>query len=441
MQVKVFEAEDMRSALVKVKEALGPEALILSTREINTKTFGFWGKPGIEVTAAVDSDSEGTGLKRGQTGGSSAQLKPRMGPAQNHNRRPSQKSNHFQKYLTHETQGLTEKAGSAPETDLMLEIRQMKESFKGLLQHISQSRGGWAGQWPGRSSDFQSQDFDIEPFGKQNLMELYECGLKSGTIQVFAEQMKESEQNLDGLQEGVDCFLEHCIAQAIRLDSPLAVDWSGQKRLAFIGPTGVGKTTTIAKIAANCLMEFGKSVVLVTIDNYRIAAVEQLKIYGQIMNVPVELARTPEELKAILARHEDKDLILVDTAGRSPSDELSQEELADFLDPALNIENHLVLSATTRERDLQMEIDTFGRLQLKGLVFTKLDECRDLGAVLNLPVATGYPLSFLSNGQKVPEDLLLPEARQLAAMTLKKKEVTEQWNIMGNRTRQEHFVH
>ncbi|MCF8108774.1 MAG: AAA family ATPase, partial [Desulfohalobiaceae bacterium] len=345
----------------------------------------------------------------------------------------------FQRYLDHEARSRPETADDGQEQDLMLEIRQMKESFEGLVQQFAQSKDRLRGHWPTLSPELPGRNFDTGPIGKHLLVELQDCGLKSRTLQEFAERMKH-EEALSEMPEDTDGFLERFIAETVRLDNPLAGGWTAQKRLAFIGPTGVGKTTTIAKIAANCLLELGKSVALVTIDNYRIAAVEQLKIYGQIMNVPVEPARSPEELKAILARHEDKDLILLDTAGRSPSDELSQEELAGFLDPALNIDNHLVLAATTRERDLQMVINTFGRLQLKGLVFTKLDESQDLGAVLNLPVATGYPVSFLSNGQKVPEDLLLPEPGQLAAMTLKKKEGTEEWNIVGNRIRPEHSV-
>ncbi len=435
MQVKVFEADDMRSALAKVKNELGPEALILSTREISKKTFGFLGKPGIEVTAAVDGGSETQEVLHQDRG--SAQ----PGAASEYSKKAPHKPRSFQTYLENEAQGRAETSDAGREKDLMLEIRQMKESFEGLVQQFSRTQGKGSGQWPALFSGFQSQNFDIEPRAKHLLIELQECGLKSGTLQVFVERMREHADGLDETPEGVNGFLERCIAEVIRLDNPLAEAWPAQKRLAFIGPTGVGKTTTIAKIAANCLLEFGKSVALVTIDNYRIAAAEQLKIYGQIMNVPVELARNQEELEAIFSRHQDKDLILVDTAGRSPSDELSQEELAAYLDPALKIENYLVLSATTRERDLHLVIDAFGRLPLKSLVFTKLDECQDLGAVLNLPVATGYPLSFLSNGQRVPEDLLFPEARELADMTLKKKEVTEKWTIKGNETRQERFVH
>ena len=441
MQVKVFEAEDMRSALAKVKKELGPEALILSTREISKKSFGFLGKPGIEVTAAVDGGGESSvSDAESQQGLNQARPEQQVRPARERPEMKPHNARAFQRYLDHEARGRPETADDAQEQDLMLEIRQMKESFEGLVQQFAQTKGRMSGHWPALSPELPGRNFDIGRIEKHLLAELQDCGLKCGTLQVFAERMKH-EDALSEMPEDTDGFLERFIAETVGLDNPLAGDWTAQKRLAFIGPTGVGKTTTIAKIAANCLLEFGKSVALVTIDNYRIAAVEQLKIYGQIMNVPVELARSPEELAMIFSRHQDKDLILVDTAGRSPRDDLSQEELAAYLDPGLDIENHLVLSATTRERDLQFVIDTFGRLSLKGLVFTKLDESQDLGAVLNLPVATGYPLSFLSNGQRVPEDLLFPEAHALADMTLKKKEVTEKWTIKGSETRPEHFVH
>ncbi|MFW5902221.1 MAG: flagellar GTP-binding protein, partial [Thermodesulfobacteriota bacterium] len=233
-------------------------------------------------------------------------------------------------------------------------------------------------------------------------------------------------------------LLAGLLDETIRFADPLAASWEGQKRMALIGPTGVGKTTSIAKVAANYMLAGGGKVVLATIDNYRIAAVEQLKIYGRIMNMPVEVARAPEELAVIFERHADADLVLVDTAGRSPRDDMRQQELAAFLDPALGIENHLVLSATTGEADLYTVIDRFARLNLHGLVLTKLDECDVLGQIVNLGVQGGYPLSLLTNGQKVPEDLLPSEPREVAKEILNRDEVVEKWNMEETETRPEH---
>ncbi|MBW2187298.1 MAG: AAA family ATPase, partial [Deltaproteobacteria bacterium] len=195
-----------------------------------------------------------------------------------------------------------------------------------------------------------------------------------------------------------------------------------QKRLALIGPTGVGKTTTIAKLAAAFLLAGGKRVAMVTIDTYRIAAVEQLKVYGEIMNLPVEVVMSADQLRDVLARHSNKDLILIDTAGRSPKDDVSLNELQNFLDVDPAIEPHLVLSATTRERDLYETYSRFSALSPKSLLMTKLDECESLGVLLNIHLRNNCPLSYLANGQKVPEDLVLADAESVSALILENSE-------------------
>jgi flagellar biosynthesis protein FlhF len=182
----------------------------------------------------------------------------------------------------------------------------------------------------------------------------------------------------------------------------------------LIGPTGVGKTTTLAKLAADYLTHFDGKVALVTIDTYRIAAVEQLKVYGEILCLPVEVVFSPAELQAAFARHADKDLILVDTAGRSPRDDQRLDELAAFLGPDSATSKHLVLAAPTRNRELQETVRRFGRLPLDSIIFTKLDECEDRGALLNIPARQDLPVSYLTNGQRVPEDLLTAKPATIA---------------------------
>ncbi len=417
MQVKVFEAEDMRSALEKVKKALGPDALILSTRSVARGRFGISGKGGIEVTAAVDSDLESTGTAQS--------------PEKN-----------FQAYLKNQQAAPAGRDAEAPEdANLLAEMRQMRRSFQDLAREFSRVKNYGAAYGSTGISAGIGPESGHGTDGGAAWPDLSELGIGDKARSLFSGMMagREGGPVAEDPERFRDC-LESFIADSVKMENPLSACGRGQKRMVFLGPTGVGKTTTIAKVAANCMLNYGKKIALATIDNYRIAAVEQLKIYGQIMDVPVEVARLPEQLEQIFARHADKDLILVDTAGRSPKDEIRQQELALFLEPSLQTENHLVLSATTRERDLHAVLGRFEDFPLHGLVMTKLDECDVLGQILNVGLQAACPFSFLTNGQKVPEDLLMPEPHVLAKMILNPDEVVSTWNIKETETRPEHFV-
>lgn len=212
-------------------------------------------------------------------------------------------------------------------------------------------------------------------------------------------------------------YVIQSIQSMIEVTPPFHSD-EKQQRIAFVGPTGVGKTTTLAKLAAAQLSAGSHSVALITIDTYRIAAVEQIKVYGEIMNLPVDVVITPEQLERALVKHRDRDFILIDTAGRSPKDGLSIDELSTFLRPELNIEKHLVLSATTRENELLDTIERFSTLDIHGTIYTKIDECSQLGALLNVQIHNSKPISCLTNGQRVPEDVLEISPQRIAELIM-----------------------
>jgi flagellar biosynthesis protein FlhF len=212
------------------------------------------------------------------------------------------------------------------------------------------------------------------------------------------------------------------IQDLIEVSPPVFTAGQGQQRLALVGPTGVGKTTTLAKIAAAYLSRHSSSIALITIDTYRIAAVEQLKVYGEIMGLPVEVVITPEQLEQAIAGHRDKELILIDTAGRSPRDSFCIEELASFMSPELQIDKHLVLAATTRENELLETIDRFRPLGIGNTIFTKTDECSSLGILLNIQIQNPSPLSYVTNGQRVPEDLLEISPKIVAELIMSQHE-------------------
>jgi flagellar biosynthesis protein FlhF len=214
--------------------------------------------------------------------------------------------------------------------------------------------------------------------------------------------------------EEVHRWLSRFVASVLKVAAPSSKA-NFQKVLAFVGPTGVGKTTTLAKLAARFSLVERRKVALITADTYRIAATEQLRTYGRIMGIPVEVADSAEDVGNLLAKYKNSDLVLLDTAGRSPSSDEQLEELKRFIARSQADEIHLVLSATTKYFDMIRIIERFGAaVPINRMIFTKLDETRYYGAFLNLMNNFQIPLSFYATGQNVPDDLEVPEPESLA---------------------------
>jgi flagellar biosynthesis protein FlhF len=192
-------------------------------------------------------------------------------------------------------------------------------------------------------------------------------------------------------------------------------DWTRPRRVAFVGPTGAGKTTTLAKVAARAQLDHGRRVRLVTIDTYRIGAVPQLASYAEILGVPLTVAHTPAEVADALARAGDADLVFIDTTGRSPFGG-GIDGLKPFVDAAAPDITYLVLSAITRPRDALRAAEGYGRLGTNALCMTRLDETDDHSTLTDVASATGLPLAWLGVGQEVPDDVKEADAACLAAL-------------------------
>ncbi|MEI6126315.1 MAG: flagellar biosynthesis protein FlhF, partial [Pseudomonadota bacterium] len=190
------------------------------------------------------------------------------------------------------------------------------------------------------------------------------------------------------------------------------------KILAFIGPTGVGKTTTLAKIAAQFSADPHIKVKIVTMDTYRIAAVEQLKIYAKIMGLPVAVVSNKQELARELEAQDDTNLMLIDTAGRNYRDNEQIAELSTWLRSYKTIEAHLLLSATTSEEVLASTIQCFQKARVDRIIITKVDESIRQGHLYNLVVSSKIPVSYVTTGQRVPEDIMPATARNLSGIFL-----------------------
>ncbi len=209
--------------------------------------------------------------------------------------------------------------------------------------------------------------------------------------------------------------LRDLIARRVGCSGPIRLTPGTLKAVALIGPTGVGKTTTIAKLAAHFALVEKKRVALLTMDTYRIAAVEQLKIYSQILDIPVGVAYSQAEVAPVIAQYADYDLLLIDTAGRSQKNIMQVGELKSLLE-TVGCETHLVLSAQTKERDMIEAAQRFAAARVDSIIFSKLDETDSYGTLLNVADRTGIPLSYLTMGQKVPEDLEPADGGKLASL-------------------------
>ena len=418
MHVRVFEAKDMTTGLKMVKEALGPEALILSTRTVRTGRLGVLGKPMLEITAAIDTRWPEAGDRlagdrrtRPAAVEGDEEREPRQDgrwprpPVQEPVARPPRRQ------PAHEA---AREADPPPAgRDLHGELAELRAMVRGLSSRLPAADPATLLHRPYVEPEFTAAPTDPA------VSYLVGFGLSRETAQVVARFTRDTIARAGSLS-GADLngIFQAAIARLFTTAELLPAPAGRQQRISLIGPTGVGKTTTLAKIAARALSRHNLRVGLVTIDTYRVAAVEQLKVYAEIMRVPLEVVLTPEAFQRALERFADRDLVLVDTAGRSPRNQADLDELAAFLRPELGLENHLLLPATAREQELETIIRRFAILPAHRFVFSKIDECGQLGVLLNVHYNHDTPISCLTNGQRVPEDLLTPTPADIGGLIL-----------------------
>jgi flagellar biosynthesis protein FlhF len=428
MQVRVFESADMASGLKKIKEELGPDALILSTRTIRGGKLGILGKPILEITAAIDSDfpqskKEEKSFVRQDRGSASFSGKQTSGfshviddPVESYlnDQSPFRSADQIADSASEKLKNKGAAPVSNSDHTLHSEVNELKDLVKNLASQITKLSENEIATKQNKQNALLVKDVEFanrltnsQIHGDHILSMLTGRGINVETSRTIAGFLRQSLTEEELSDPGnVTGTIVTMIQDLIEVCPPVFEPGQMQHRIALVGPTGVGKTTTLAKIAASYLSKYSNSIALITIDTYRIAAVEQLKVYGEIMQLPVDIVITPEQLEQAITKHSDKDLILIDTAGRSPRDSYCIDELASFLKPELHIDKHLVLSAGTRENELLDTIERFNTLDISNTIFTKIDECANLGILLNIQIQNSNPLSYVTNGQRVPEDLL-----------------------------------
>ncbi len=340
-----------------VKKEMGDDAVILRTRTVSY-SGGDAERPGrgIEVTAAIDYDAQGS-------------------------RQPVRDVNEEIKVLSHE-------------------LKEIKEA-------ILFSDAG----------DILGPDFYFDRDIREKYNYLKSMGINRDII---GKIMSENRPLASSGGQGKSHLLQESLLKVmtkIKTDTGRHAE-KGQKIYAFIGPTGVGKTTTLAKLAAQSALNSGMKAAMITLDTFRIAAAAQLEAYARIMGLPMEVAVNGKELNRAISKFSDYDRIFIDTAGRSPGSDQGNRDILSLFRDNDRVHGYLVLSATTQYKNMVHASERFENLPFQSYIFSKLDETEDISPMINFIISKGKPVSYFTTGQQVPEDIEIASKKRLASLLL-----------------------
>lgn len=402
MRVKRYVVDTIPEAMLQIRGNLGTDAVILSTKEIKVGGFmGMFTKKKIEVIAAIE---EKQSQKLQQMENPPQQLFP-MGKEPKQTEMPSapvvprQAAPEAYRQVTQMTSATAESQTEESQT-MLNELREVKAMMTRFSRNSSLENA-----WPEPLHEVCEHLLDQEV--ERDLLEYWlERVYERRSVHPFAPESFDWEQ---ALREEVSEFIR------TRLDKGISKD---TKIVYVAGPTGGGKTTTIAKLAAEQLFKHHRKVGFITSDTYRISAVEQLRTYAAILNVPLEVVQSSGDVQRAIQRLDHCDLILMDTAGRNYRNELLVSELQSLLSPIEESETYLVLSMTSKSKDMLNITGHFSKFGLGKVVFTKMDETGSCGGVFNLLHHFPMQLAYITNGQNVPDDLLHPDVEMVTNMLL-----------------------
>jgi len=404
MKIKRYFAPDVRQAMRMVRDAQGPDAVILSNKRVDG---------GIEIVAAIDYDESifprtapsidsQQGSRQSQAARNTTEQAPQPAPQvqQQPDSRPAPAVSAASRYEDREEFKRNDRRQSSLSSIQWGQepaIVEMQTELKNLRGMLEKQLSGLA--W----DDFTRRN----PRKAELIQQLMALGMSDALCKALAEEVPERSHPDDLLSSALDDF-----SRMVPVANDEILSEGGV--VALVGPTGVGKTTTAAKLAARYALRHGnRHVALVTIDNYRVCAHEQLRTYGRILDIPVRTADSRQELRKVLDDLCDRRLVLIDTAGMSQRDTHLAEQASILCGDDTFIKSSLVISATSQVSSIRDVMRAFGVFSPASLILTKLDEATSLGGVLDMAMQFGTPVSYVCDGQQVPEDLHLARASSL----------------------------
>ncbi len=415
MIIKKFQANTETEAIMLAKDDLGKDAVVLNIKTIKPKgLFKAFRKTLVEVTAAIDEvrNKDNASTKQGKTSsGFNAKIDEKLHPELKEESKEQTEAKELEQKLN----------------NLAILLEEQIESQKNKKKDVKNDSKK---QHVDKQNNTKEKDTDTEK-------EQDKVSLKDKSIDLILEQLTNNEVSLVYAKQIIDEITHSgtirtlddmlaCVYQKIILKlgqtKPIQLDKDEDKPkvVFFIGPTGVGKTTTIAKLSSKLLLEEKKKIAIFTSDTYRIAAVEQIKTYANILSIPVEVVYEVKDVDALLPKYKEFDYILVDTAGRSHKNNEQFKDLKKLYDAFAdyNKMTYLVLSATTKYKDLKNITSLYSDIDEYCLIFTKLDETDAIGNILNIKLDTGMMLSYVSYGQNVPDDIEVMNPQVIAKQVL-----------------------
>lgn len=384
MIIKKYVGANAKEALKKVERDLGKEAVIISQRAIRKPGFiGFFSPKIVEITATVES------LQKNKNFTDSSNI-----------------SNVFKK----------DQDNYEEDKEIRKEVEEMKSILNAYIKVKNDELKQEQEKKIDEKVDNSVIDNDIK-FLKYIEEKLSDMDVPKSIIKDIKKDLEDKKVELLS-EKDADKFIRQSIENYITVDEG---EISGV--VALVGPTGVGKTTTIAKLAGNLALIKRKKVGLITVDTYRIGAVEQLRTYAEIMNIKFKVVFSIGEMEEAIEAMKDCDVILIDTTGRSSKNTMQVMELKAYIDKANVNSSYLVVSATTKEKDIDIISEGFSTLNYRGVILTKLDETSTYGALINLCKRTKVPIKYITFGQSVPEDIRVPSREEIIDIILGEKDV------------------